>query len=102
LIKIKKILHTLFKNYVWINLFIKDLIMRIRVNRGTISKKYAKKLSNDEFAVLFPGIYEAEMMASNEIVFLKQNGDKAYLSMIKIQEKIASGDITFLESTNNI
>ena len=53
----------------------------------------------DEFAVLFPGIYEAELMAGNEIFFLKQNGNKAYLSMVKIEEKIASGDITFLESS---
>jgi hypothetical protein len=76
--------------------------MKIRVNRGTISKKCAKKYSMDEFAFLFPGIYEAEMMGGNEIVFLKQNGEKTYLSMVKIQEKIVSGDITFLESSTNI
>ena len=76
--------------------------MKIKVNRGTISKKYAKKSSMDEFAVLFPGIYEAELIAGNEIVFLKQNGDKAYLSIVKIEEKIAAGDITFLEASKNI
>jgi hypothetical protein len=56
----------------------------------------------DEFAVLFSGIYEAKLMAGNEIIFLKQNGNKTYLSMVKIEEKIASGDINFLESSKNI
>lgn len=76
--------------------------MKIRVNRGTLSKRCSKRFGDDGFAVLFPGIYEAEVMGSNEFVFYKKNGEKAYLSTVKIEEKITSGDITFLEVIEKI
>ena len=70
--------------------------MKVRVNRGTLSKRCSQRYGDDGFSVLFPGTYEAEMMASNELVLYKRNGEKAYLPLLKIEEKIASGDITFL------
>jgi hypothetical protein len=76
--------------------------MKVRVNRGTLSKRYSLGSGDSGFSVLFPGTYEAEMMASNELVLYKINGEKAYLPLIKIEEKIASGDITFLEIALNI
>ena len=71
--------------------------MKIRINRGTLSKRHSKHQGGDGFAVLFPGIYEGEMLAGDELVLFKSNGEKAYLPAQKIQEKISSGDITFLE-----
>jgi hypothetical protein len=76
--------------------------MKVRVNRGTLSKRCSLHYGDGGFSVLFPGTYEAEMMASNELVLYKRNGEKAYLPLLKIEEKIASGDITFLEIAQNI
>lgn len=71
--------------------------MKIRVNRGTLSKQCSKRQGDERFSVLLPGIYEGEMLASDELVLFKSNGEKAYLRSFKIQEKINAGDITFLE-----
>ena len=76
--------------------------MKVRVNRGTLSKRCSQRYGDDGFSVLFPGTYEAEMMASNELVLYKRNGEKAYLPLLKIEEKIASGDITFLEIAKSV
>ena len=70
--------------------------MKIRVNRGTLSRRQSKHQGGGGFAVLFPGVYEGEMLAGDELVLFKSNGEKAYLPPMKIQEKINSGDITFL------
>lgn len=71
--------------------------MKVRVNRGTLSKRCSKHQGDSGFSVLFPGIYEAEMLAGDELVLFKSSGERVYLAPIKIQEKINSGDITFLE-----
>jgi hypothetical protein len=76
--------------------------MKVRVNRGTLSKRCSQRYGDEGFSVLFPGTYEADMMASSELVLHKDNGEKAYLPLIKLEQKIASGDITFLEITQNI
>lgn len=76
--------------------------MKVRVNRGTLSKRCSKRQGDDGFAVLFPGIYEGEMLSGNELVLFKLNGEKAYLPLVKIEEKINSGDITFLDIRENI
>jgi hypothetical protein len=76
--------------------------MKVRVNRGTLSKRHSLSYGDGGFSVLFPGIYDAEMKGDNELVLHKGNGEKAYLPLIKIEEKIASGDITFLEIAQNI
>lgn len=71
--------------------------MKVRVNRGTLSKRDSKYNGDNGFSVLFPGVYEGKMLADDELVLFKSNGEKAYLPSIKIQEKVNSGDITFLE-----
>jgi len=70
--------------------------MQVSVNRGMLSKRSSSLFGDDGFVVLFPGIYEAELMVGIELVLYKRNGDKAYLPMIKIDEKVASGQITLL------
>lgn len=75
--------------------------MKVRVNRGTLSKRCSLLYGDGGFSVLFPGVYEAELMAGNELVLFKKNGEKTYLPPVKIEEKIASGDITFLEIAGN-
>lgn len=71
--------------------------MKIRVNRGTLSKRCSNRQGSEGFCILFPGIYEGEIIAGDELVLYKSNGEKAYFPSKKIQEKINSGDITFLE-----
>ena len=71
--------------------------MKVKVNRGMLSKRCRQHHGDGGFSVLFPGIYEGEMLVGDELVLFKSNGEKAYLPPIKIQEKINSGDITFLE-----
>ena len=71
--------------------------MKVRVNRGTLSKRASKRDGDEGFSVLFPGIYEGKMLADDELVLFKSSGEKVYLPSIKIQEKVSSGDITFLE-----
>lgn len=60
--------------------------MKIRVNRGTLSKRCSKRQGGEGFSVLFPGIYEGEMLAGDELVLFKSNGEKAYLPPKKIQD----------------
>lgn len=71
--------------------------MKVRVNRGTLSKRASKRNGDEGFSVLFPGIYEGKMLADDELVLFKSSGEMVYLPSIKIQEKVSSGDITFLE-----
>jgi hypothetical protein len=71
--------------------------MRIRVNQGTLSKRYSSTLSKDEFVFLFPGIYEAELILGNELILQKNGHQKTFLPIHLVEEKITRGIITFLD-----
>ena len=94
---IKNVYEFELKMNVLVRSFFKGVRMKVRVNRGTLSRRCSKRQGDDGFSVLFPGIYEGEMLVGEELVLLKPNDEKVYLPLIKIQEKINSGDITFLD-----
>ena len=75
--------------------------MRIRVNQGTLSKRYSSSLSKDEFAFLFPGVYEAELTLGDELILQKNGCQKTFLPIPLVEEKITRGIITFLEVDNS-
>jgi len=72
--------------------------MKIRINKGTIGRKDSIPHGGDGFTMLFAGEYGAELLGSNQMIIYKTNGEKSYLSMDKLEEKILRGDITILNS----
>lgn len=71
--------------------------MKIRVNRGTLSKRSSVASPKDGFGFLFPGVYEAEFTANHELIFQCSATQKIYLPTNSILEKVKSGVITFIE-----
>ena len=71
--------------------------MKIRVNQGTLSKRFSKAHSKDGFGFLFPGIYEVELTENHELVFQHTPLYKIYLPTSSILEKVKTGVITFIE-----
>jgi hypothetical protein len=71
--------------------------MKIRVNQGTLSKRFSKANSKDGFGFLFPGIYEVEFTENHELVFQHTSLHKVYLPTSSILEKVKTGVITFIE-----
>ncbi len=71
--------------------------MKIRVNQGTLSKRFSKANSKDGFGFLFPGIYEVEFTENHELVFQHNPLYKVYLPTSSILEKVKTGVITFIE-----
>lgn len=74
--------------------------MKIRVNRGTLSKRSSAVSLKDGFGFLFPGIYEVELTVDHELVFQQSATHKIYLPTSSIIEKVGSGAITFIEITD--
>ena len=72
--------------------------MKIRINKGTIGRRGSIPLGGDGFNILFVGEYGAELLGANQMMIHKKNGEKSYLSIDKLEEKILSGDITILNS----
>ena len=72
--------------------------MKIRINRGTIGRRGSIPLGGDGFNILFAGEYGAELLGAEQMLIFKKNGEKSYLSMAKLEEKILRGDITILNS----
>lgn len=71
--------------------------MKIRVNRGTLSKRSSTINPKDGFGFLFPGIYDVELTVNHELVFQRSATHKIYLPISSIIEKVVSGAITFIE-----
>jgi hypothetical protein len=71
--------------------------MKIRVNQGMLAKRYSKSSHRNDFAFLFPGIYEAELLPNQELVMHKSTCQITYLHPDMIIEKVNKGAITFLE-----
>ena len=72
--------------------------MKIRINKGTIGRRGSIPLGGEGFNMLFAGEYGAELLGVNQMIIYKANGEKSYLSMNKLEEKILRGDITILNS----
>lgn len=71
--------------------------MKVKVNQGTLSKRYSCTLSKNDFAFLFPGIYEAELISGDELILEKNGHPKTYLPINLVEEKVTRGIITFLD-----
>jgi hypothetical protein len=48
--------------------------------------------------MLFPGEYGAELSPANQMTIFKGNGEKSFLSISQLEDKISKGVITILYS----
>jgi hypothetical protein len=72
--------------------------MKIRVNKGTIGRRNHIRSGVEGFNMLFPGEYGAELSPANQMTIFKGNGEKSFLSISQLEDKISKGVITILYS----
>lgn len=73
--------------------------MKIRIKKGIIGRRGSSMpLGGEGFNMLFSGEYSAELLGANHMIIFKQNGEKSYLSIDKLEEKILKGEIIILNS----
>ncbi len=73
------------------------VIMKVRVNQGMLTKRYSKSSHRNDFAFLFPGVYEAELLPSQELAMHKSSSQITFLDPNIALQKVNQGVITFLE-----
>ena len=72
--------------------------MKVRVTKGTLSRKHGRDGQDIGFTVLFPGEYAGQLYDSGELEINISDGKYAYLSVLKVEEKVECGHIVVLEA----
>ena len=73
--------------------------MKIQIIRGTIGRKNTTSKGDEGFSVLVAGIYNAQLIQSQEIRIHKHNGNMAYLPLTQMIKKIDCGEIKVLDAS---
>lgn len=72
--------------------------MKLRITHGTLSRRHGRDGKDNGFMVLFPGEYPGAISHSGELEIKIDEGDSAYLSLPKMQEKINKGELVVIEA----
>jgi len=72
--------------------------VRVLVTKGVISRKHGNHGEDIGFTILFPGEYVGSLGDSGELEINISDGNYTYLSLNKMEEKVAHGDLVVLEA----
>ena len=71
--------------------------MKVRVNKGFLSRQHDRHGCDVGFTVLFPGEYGAHISSFGELEITMENGKMTYLPLLKVEQKVVSGEMLVLE-----
>lgn len=72
--------------------------MKVRIIKGTLLRKHDHDGQDIGSTVLFPGEYAGSLGSSDDLVINISDGEYAYLSLHKVEDKLVRGDLIVLEA----